>query len=62
MDRGARLAAVHGVAELDTSEATEHTHTHMRPQTQLGRICDAWDDGENGQGKRCRTRPARPCT
>ena len=25
MDRGARRAAAHGVAELDTTEATEHT-------------------------------------
>ena len=62
MDRGARLAAGHGVAELDTSEAAEHTRTHTRPQTQLGCICDAWDDGENAQGKRCRTCPARPST
>ena len=28
MDRGAWWAADHGVAELDTTEATEHVHTH----------------------------------
>ena len=28
MDRGAWWATVHRVTELDTTEATEHTHTH----------------------------------
>ena len=27
MDRGAGWATVHSVAELDTTEATEHAHT-----------------------------------
>ena len=28
MDRGAWRATVHRVAESDTTEATQHTHTH----------------------------------
>ena len=30
MERGAWWATVHGVAELDTTEVTQHTHTHTR--------------------------------
>ena len=29
MDRGAWRVTVHGVAESDTAEVTEHIHTHM---------------------------------
>ena len=32
MDRGAWLATVEGYKELDTTEATEHTHTHVHTQ------------------------------
>ena len=30
MDRGSWWATVHGVAELDMTEVTEHTHAHAR--------------------------------
>ena len=33
MDRGAWRATVHRVAELDTTEATEHVHTHTHTHT-----------------------------
>ena len=29
MDRGVWQATVHGVAELDTTEATQHAHSHI---------------------------------
>ena len=46
MDRGALQATVHGVAELDTTEATEHTQTHRhREQT-----CDCQGDRRVGKG------------
>ena len=31
MDRGAWQAIVHGVVDLDTTEATSHAHTHINP-------------------------------
>ena len=33
MDRGAWRAIIHSVAELDTTEATEHTHTYVLQAT-----------------------------
>ena len=33
MDKTAWWATVHRVAELNTTEATEHTHTHTHPHT-----------------------------
>ena len=35
MDRGAWQAIVHRVSELDSTEATEDTHTHSRPEGQV---------------------------
>ena len=43
MDRGAWRATVHGVPELDTTEATQcaRAHTHTHPQNTLLYICAA---------------------
>ena len=35
MERGAWWATVHGVAELDMTEVTQHTHTHTHTHTHL---------------------------
>ena len=52
MDRGAWWSIVHGIAELNMTEVTEHTHTHGDKRTTFDWYGIGYD-GDEERGHEC---------